>query len=102
MTARRTSAAVGIVLVVLALVSCDLFQPPDEMAARYYDGESPTGDLQEALDNALQQLSADLGEGGVADAMAQWSVVEITGRLGGIAGFDAVGVRVRATRGPSW
>jgi hypothetical protein len=99
---RRVSVVVGVALVALVLASCDLFQAPDGVATRYYDGESLTGNLQEALDSALQQLDGDLGEGGVFDAMASWSMVEITGRLGGIAGFDAVRVRIRATRGPSW
>jgi hypothetical protein len=99
---RRVSVAVGIALVALVLASCAPLQDPDETATRYYDGESLTGNVQEALDSALQQLDGDLGEGGVFDAMASWSIVEITGRLGGIAGFDAVKVRIRATRGPSW
>ena len=102
MALRTVSVAVGIALAALVLASCDLFQAPGEMATRWYDGESLTGNLQEALDSALQQLDGDLGEGGVFDAMASWSIVEITGQLGGIAGFDAVRVRIRATRGPSW
>jgi hypothetical protein len=102
MTLRRVSVVVGIALVALVLASCDLFQEPNEMTTRYYDGESLTGNLQEALDSALQQLGGDLGEGGVFDALASWSVVEVTGRLGGIAGFRTVRVRISATRGPSW
>ena len=102
MALRRVSVVVGVALVALVLASCDLFQAPNGVATRYYDGESLTGNLQQALDSALQQLDEDLGEGDVFDAMASWSIVEITGRLGGIAGFDAVKVRIRATRGPSW
>ncbi|MFZ0946452.1 MAG: hypothetical protein WB930_19270 [Syntrophobacteraceae bacterium] len=37
---------------------------------RTYEGESPDGSLQMALDRALQPLAAELGEGGVADASA--------------------------------
>jgi hypothetical protein len=99
---RKIPVAVAIALVALALASCARLQGPEETAARYYDGESLTGNVQEALDSALQQLGEDLGEGGVFDAMASWSIVEISGRLGGIAGFSAVRVRIRATRGPSW
>ena len=102
MSLRMASVVVGIALVALVLTSCDLFQQPDKVTTRYYDGESLTGNLQEALDSALQQLDGDLGEGGVFDAMASWSIVEVTGRLGGIAGFHAVRVRISATRGPSW
>ncbi len=102
MTLRRVYVVVGIALVALVLASCDLFQEPAETTTRYYEGESLTGNLQQALESALQQLGGDLGEGGVFDAMASWSIVEVTGRLGGIAGFDTVKVRISATRGPSW
>ncbi len=99
---RSALVVVGIGLAALVLASCAPTQAPDQTATRTYDGESRTGNLQEALDSALQQLDADLGEGGVYDAMASWTLVEVTGQLGGIAGFDVVRVRIRATRGPSW
>jgi hypothetical protein len=99
---RSALVAVGIGLAALVLVSCAPPQVPDQTVTRTYDGESRTGNLQEALDSALQQLGADLGEGGVYDAMASWTLVEVTGQLGGIAGFDVIRVRIRATRGPSW
>ena len=102
MVLRGVSVVVGIALVVIVLAGCDQFQEPDGMTTRYYEGESLSGNLQEALASALQQLNGDLGEGGVFDAMASWSIVEITGRLGGIAGFHSVKVRISATRGPSW
>ena len=73
-----------------------------EVAVRYYEGESATGSLQEALDKALQQLDKDLPEGGIFDAMAQWTIVAITGWQGGIAGFNTVRVKISATRSPSW
>jgi hypothetical protein len=70
--------------------------------ARLYVGESAAGSVQEALDDALQQLDEDLGEGGIRDALATWEMVEVTGMRGGFAGFMTVRVTIRATRSPSW
>lgn len=99
---RSALVVVGVAVVAVILASCAPPRVHDDTVTRTYDGESRTGNLQEALDSALQQLDADLGEGGVYDAMASWKLVEITGQLGGIAGFDVVRVRISATRGPSW
>ncbi len=69
---------------------------------RIYQGESKDGKLQEALDNALQQLDGDLGEGGVSDATASWKIIEVTGQRGGIAAFRSVQVKIAAIRTPPW
>ncbi len=69
---------------------------------RFYQGESAGGNLQEALDNALQQLDGALGEGGVSDATASWKIIEVTGQRGGIAGFRIVRVKIAAIRTPAW
>jgi hypothetical protein len=71
-----------------------------QYAGRVYEGESKAGNLQEALDAALKGVSDDLAAGGVADAMATWKLSEVTGQLGGIAGFHSVKVKVAATRTP--
>lgn len=69
---------------------------------RSFQGESANGNLQEALDNALQQLAGDLGEGGVSDASASWKLIEVTGQRGGIAAFRSVQLKITATRNPPW
>jgi hypothetical protein len=72
----------------------------EQYVGRTYEGESKAGDLQEAMDAALKSLSDDLAEGGVADALANWKLSEVTGQLGGVAGFRSVKVRIVATRTP--
>jgi hypothetical protein len=73
-----------------------------QYAGRTYEGESQAGNLQEALDVALKSLGDDLAAGGVADALATWKLSEITGQLGGIAGFRSVKVKLIATRTPPY
>jgi len=69
---------------------------------RAYEGESGKGNLQEALEMALQRLAADLHEGGVYDASASWVVTEISGNYGGLAGFQSIKVKIAAKRSPEW
>jgi hypothetical protein len=69
---------------------------------RIYLGESTVGNLQEALDNALQQLDGDLGEGGVSDGIASWKIIDVSGQRGGIAAFRSVQVKIAAVRTPPW
>lgn len=69
---------------------------------RFYEGESAGGTLQEALDGALQKLDKDLPEGGIADAMASWRLLDVSGLRGGFPGFRSVKVRIAATRTPPW
>jgi hypothetical protein len=69
---------------------------------RIFQGESAVGNLQEALDNAFQQLDGALGEGGVSDASATWKIIEVTGQRGGIAAFRSVQVKICAERTPAW
>lgn len=69
---------------------------------RTFEGESNDGQLQAALDEALTQLDKALGEGGVADAMATWTISKVTGRRGGIAGMHSLKVTIIATRTPAW
>ncbi len=69
---------------------------------RSYEGQASEGNLQEALNKALQQLGEDLGEGGVRDGLGSWVVTEIAGERGGIAGFHSVKVKITAKRSPEW
>lgn len=71
-------------------------------AERKYEGKSTANNVQEALDNALQRLAAELGEGGVRDASASWVASEIAGEYGGFAGFHSVKVKIVAKRSPDW
>ena len=68
---------------------------------REYEGKSSDGNLQNALNDALQQLSVQLGEGGVCDASASWVVAEIAGRYGGLLGGNLT-VKIAAKRTPEW
>ena len=74
----------------------------EQYAERFYEGESKAGNLQEALDAATAKLSGDLSSGGVSDALANWRLCDVTGQLGGIAGFHSVKVRIAATRTPPY
>jgi hypothetical protein len=68
---------------------------------REYEGKSSDGSLQNALNEALQELSLDLGEGGVCDASASWVIAEIAGHYGGLIG-PYVTVKITAKRTPEW
>src|SRR5262245_19314769 len=80
-------------------------QAADEPAKgkeRTYEGESRAGKLDEALSQALGKLSSDLGAGGAAAGLASWKRAEVTGQMGGFAGFHSVKVKITATRNPDW
>ena len=69
---------------------------------RTYVGESDEGNLQGALSKALQKLDSAVGEDGVRDASASWTLAEISGLYGGIAGFTKVKAKIVANRVPDW
>jgi hypothetical protein len=73
-----------------------------EADERRFSGESARGNFQEALDAALSQLDKAMSEQGVADGMASWKIVEVSGDRGGIAGQRNVKVTISATRSPGW
>lgn len=77
-------------------------QARDTKVQRTYEGESKAGKIQDALDEALNKLDKDLNEGGVADALASWKVLDVTGKRGGFVGFRSVKVTISATRSPDW
>src|SRR5262245_61735985 len=85
---RGAMTALGVGTLAAAAVSTT--HAAEQYTGRTYEGESKSGNLQEALDAALTQVSDDLSAGGVADAMANWKLSEVTGQLGGIAGFRSV------------
>jgi hypothetical protein len=57
-------------------------------------GMSKKGNLQEALDAAIQ-TALDSAKG--ADRMVTWSLKKVSGREGGIAGFNDVTVVIEGT-----
>lgn len=69
---------------------------------RDYEGKSSDGNLQEALNKALESLVRDLAEDGVRDASASWVITEINGNYGGFAGSRTLKVRIAAKRTPEW
>lgn len=69
---------------------------------RTFTGKSDSGNLQEALDAALGQLGSALGDGGAADALANWAIDGVRGERGGFAGLHGVEVTIKATRSPAW
>ena len=96
----RRGALAALSVGTLAAAAVPASQAAGQFAERAYEGESKTGNLQEALDAALKKVGDDLAAGGVADALANWRLAEVTGQLGGIAGFRTVKVRLLATRTP--
>jgi hypothetical protein len=60
---------------------------------RTFKGTSKNGNVQKALDAAIQ---AALQSAQGADRMVQWTLKVISGRRGGIAGFNEVTVAIRA------
>jgi hypothetical protein len=62
------------------------------MPASRFVGHSKGFSMSDALDDAVAQ--AMKAQGGVADAMVEFSVVGVRGRAGGIAGFRDVWVEI--------
>lgn len=69
---------------------------------RTFEGNSKAGKLQKALNSALKELNKALGEDGVSDASATWSVDSISGVAGGMAPSSKITVAIKATRQPAW
>jgi hypothetical protein len=99
---RNLLALAGVATAAAAAVPAQAGEEPAKGKERTYEGESRAGKLDEALSQALGKLSGDLGAGGVADGLATWKLAEVTGQLGGFAGFHSVKVKVTATRSPDW
>lgn len=60
---------------------------------RKFQGTSKTGDYREALQNAIAAANSSAGH---PDAMVEWTLKEVSGRAGGIAGFRDVTVTIEA------
>lgn len=69
---------------------------------RTYEGESRNENLQEAIAMAPQRLDADLGEGGVSDGSASWTITQTSGTRGGFTGSLSIKVKITAKRSPPW
>ena len=69
---------------------------------RTFEGDSKTGNIQEALEMATKKLSGALGDGGAADATATWTVQHVTGMVGGLVPPHSVKVTITARRTPPW
>ncbi len=59
-----------------------------------FTGTNASGNLQAALDDAIAKAEACAG---CCDMLVTWEVQEISGRRGGIAGFDDVNVKIVAS-----
>jgi hypothetical protein len=99
---RDLLAVAGAATALAAAAPVAAADEPAKGKERTYEGESRAGKLDEALGQALGKLSGDLGAGGVADGLAAWKLAEVTGQLGGFAGFHSVKVKITATRSPDW
>ena len=87
---------ITLILVVFTLIGCTPSVPIPPPGLEF-TGVSNQRSVQEALADALQQLDQAMAAQGIADNMATWKVVETTGRIGGIAGFNELHVKISAT-----
>ncbi len=62
-----------------------------------FKGVSGKGDLQQALNDAIQNASRQLSQGGV-DIQIKWSLESIEGTEGGFAGLKELTVTISARR----
>lgn len=58
-----------------------------------FKGTSRKGDIEEALQNAIAAAERSVPH---PDAMVEWTLVEVRGRVGGIAGFHEITVTIEA------
>lgn len=68
-------------------------ETPGEPRSQEFRGLSKRGDVDEALRNAVAAAERSVRH---PDAMVEWTLKRITGRSGGIAGFDEVTVVIEA------
>ena len=68
--------------------------PAQAARTRQFRGTSRTGDIEEALKNAVAAAGRTVNH---PDAMVEWTLKSIAGRSGGIAGFNEVTVVIDAT-----
>ena len=65
----------------------------DRKMGKWFSGTSKKGDLDEALETAIK---AALSSTNVADAQARWTLKEVSGIKGGIAGRNEITVTIDA------
>lgn len=68
-------------------------QPTATAPAAVFQGTSPRGQFAEALENALRAADR-AGRQRHIDYMYEWRLLDVTGRRGGIAGFNTLTVRI--------
>ena len=78
--------------VTVALSDGTPLPPKTKSAVTTFEGTSNKGDLEEALKAAIE--SAMTSRKGIADAMVEWKVKNISGAQGGIAGFNRLTVTI--------
>jgi len=100
-TRRALLAAAGAVGLA-ATVSQNAVADDKGKVERRFKGESADGQLQTALEKALEGLDEALNEGGVRDATATWKVAEISGERGTFKEGRTVKVSIIAARSPQW
>jgi hypothetical protein len=90
-------ASATVALAATAFVLAQKAEPPAKAdVADTFSGSSNRG-FQAALEEAIQ--SGMKAHAGVADAMIEWELAKVTGRQGGIAGFNETTVTIRITAG---
>jgi len=63
------------------------------MAVKLFRGTSKTGNVQKALEAAIKAAQQSVTG---ADRLVEWTLKEVSGRQGGIAGFHDATVVIRA------
>lgn len=66
------------------------------MTGKQFEGRSEGGDFQEALSDAVSKAEQSTG---VSDEHVRWTLAEVKGERGTIAGLNVVTVTIRATFG---
>jgi len=78
--------------VTVALSDGTPLPPKTKPAVTMFEGTSNKGNLEEALESAIE--SAMASRKGIADAMVEWKVKDISGAQGGIAGVNRLTVTI--------
>jgi hypothetical protein len=88
------AAASGVMLFSAARVRADDASKKAKAEKKAYQGTSKKANIQEALELAIQ--AAHKAASGTADHLVQWTLKEISGSDGGVAGSTTVTVTIEA------